>query len=43
MNRKRLLNRFIKYVKVHTTACDGVDCYLSLPKIPSVVIRAGDS
>ena len=29
MNRKRLLNRFIKYVKVHTTACDGVDCYPS--------------
>jgi len=24
MNRKRLLNRFINYVKVHTTACDGL-------------------
>jgi len=29
MNRDRLLNRFIKYAQVHTTAVEDVDCYPS--------------
>jgi len=29
MNRERLLDRFIQYVKIHTTAIDGAGCYPS--------------